>query len=84
MARLVYTPVQQKEYDEWVASRPLVVQAIIAKCPPYLEYTLLGQLAHILAYNEGGTIRVQVEDPLFPREVFGVSPENLIPLEDKP
>ena len=91
------TEKQQKEFDslweEWVESRPPIVQKMARAYPPNRLYRLdpTGQRVTILAYGEDGTVRVSVKGKynfvLFNREVFGIDPANLeeceLPKEDE-
>lgn len=69
--------------EEWLASRPEVIQKMVAKYPPGRLYRLNGTGCMIVAYAEDGTVRVDIrqiwnEHPLFmERSVFGVDPATL-------
>lgn len=73
-------------YSEWVASRPLIVQEMIRKWPPNILFRLktTGQRVVVIAYNESGTVTVDVLEEFNPerpyttnRRVFGINPHDL-------
>ena len=72
------TKEQQKEWDEWVESRPPVIQKMAKAHPPDRLYRLIttGQRVTLLSYGEDGTVRVLVTGKYnfvsFDREVFGI------------
>lgn len=70
-------------WEEWVSTRPLVVQELCRRYPPDRLYLLKpqGQRVTILAYAENGTLRVNVSGEwnclVFERDVFGINPNDL-------
>lgn len=79
-----YTEIaDQAAWDEWVQSRPPVVQELIALLPPDRLYRLKssGHRVTIISYCENRTVSVNVTGEFnavtFNRTVFGVAPENL-------
>lgn len=69
-------------WDEWVSTRPPVVRDLCLRYPPDRLYRLnTGQRVEIIAYNEDGTITVDVNMfwnyLVFERRVFGVNPTDL-------
>lgn len=78
------TAEEQKGFDEWVAGRPPVIQEMIAKHPINRLYRMAstGHRVFIIAYDEGGTVRVAVTGRfnavMFERQVFGVDPKTLV------
>jgi hypothetical protein len=80
----IVRPIQnEEEFRAWVASRPQVVQEMIARCPPDRLYRMRdsGHRAIIYSYGEDGTVTVEVTGEfnrvVFGRRVFGVSLGNL-------
>ncbi len=77
------TAEQQQEADEWLKSRPPVIQELYAKCPADRLYLLKtsGHRVTIFSYSEGGTLTVTVSGDfnqvMFERNVFGIKPEDL-------
>lgn len=70
-------------WEEWVSTRPPVVQGLCRKYPPDRLYFLKppGQRVTIVSYNENGTVTVNVSAQwnclVFEREVFGIDPNDL-------
>ena len=70
-------------WEEWVSTRPPVVQDLCRRYPPDRLYLLkpTGHRVTILAYNENGTVRIYVSAQwnllVFEREVFGIDPSDL-------
>ena len=71
-------------WNEWVSTRPPVVQDLCRRYPPDRLYVLktTGKRVTILAYSEDGTVIVDVSaqwnnNLLVERVVFGVAPNNL-------
>lgn len=83
-----------KEWHDWVATRPQVIQDMATKLPHNLLYRIksTGQRVCIVSYNEGGTVRVVVSGKYnlvpFETSVFGIYPEDLeeceLPLPGEP
>lgn len=72
----------EQEWQEWLASRPPIVQELAVKLPPDKLYRIkaTGQRCRIYSYFENGTVRVLVRDRIAaPYCVFGYSykPEDL-------
>lgn len=88
MAKIIeWTPEQQAEFDDWVASRPPKIQAMVRSHPPNRLYRLTStnQRVTIFAYGEGGTVQVIVSGQynliVFDRKVFGINLAELIECE---
>jgi len=80
-------------WDEWVATRPELVQEMCRRLPPNRLYRMKGKddedkgsgfTGHrvtLLSYSEDGTVSVAVGDKynsvMFCRNVFGVDPDDL-------
>lgn len=73
-------------FEEWLAARPDAVREIARQCPPgyYRVHggAFRGRL-HSYDENEDGTVtmKVEIECPLMPRMVFGLTPDDLEPWE---
>ena len=73
--------------QEWLATRPPVIQELAKLVPPGRLYRLknakgeLGSRVYVHAYNENGTLTVTVSGEynlvVFDRDVFGIKPEDL-------
>ena len=78
-----FTSDQQRDWDEWLDSRPEVIRHLALKFPPNRLFLLksTGQKVSPVSYNESGTITVLVSGDFnlvsFERRVFGVAPEDL-------
>lgn len=73
-----------KLWEEWVASRPPMIQEMCRKYPPDRLYRMksTGRLVTMYSYSEDGTVTVNVssnhnEGLFFDRSVFGVDPADL-------
>jgi len=81
MAKVV--DIDPKELEEWLATRPLIIRELAAKCPPDRLYRMksTGQRVTIVAYSEAGTVRVNVTGQFnvvtVERSVSGVSVDDL-------
>ena len=81
------TPAQEAEWNEWVASRPECVRKIAERFEPWSLYQMknTGQRCTIVSFSEDGTIKVAITGEfnavMFEREVFGISPDNLVPCD---
>jgi hypothetical protein len=70
-------------WDEWVASRPQVVQELCKRLPPDRLYRMepSGNRVTIYSYSEDGTVTVVISGEynavIFDRRVFGISPDDL-------
>lgn len=71
------------EFNKWLKDNPEVAE-FARQYPPNHLYRLkeTGQLGHIIAYDEGGTVRMYFGDELnkgilYPREVYGIDPTSL-------
>lgn len=78
-----WTKEQEKEWDEWVASRPQIIQDLCKKIPSYKLYLLKnsGHRVTIYSYSEDGTMTVNVTGKynkvIIDRQVFGIKPDDL-------
>ena len=78
-----WTQEEKIQWDEWVATRPPVVQDLCARFPPNRLYLLKSSnhRVFVTSYSEDGTMRVcvsgQFNRTLFGRDVFGVEPADL-------
>ena len=80
-------------WEEWVSSRPPVVQELCRRYPPDRLYSMKphGQRVTLVSYSEKGTVTVDVSAQwnfvTFERQVFGVNPVNLeecdLPADDE-
>lgn len=75
--------IDQDGWQDWVATRPVVIQELCKKLPPDRLYLLKtsGHCVTIYSYSEDNTVTVDVSGEYnwvaFERRVFGISPENL-------
>ena len=73
----------QESWDEWVATRPPVVQWLCRRLPPDRLYRMKPnrQRVTLVSYSENGTVTVAVSGEFnavtFERQVFGVNPDDL-------
>lgn len=73
----------QESWDEWVATRPPVVQELCRRLPPDRLYRMrpTGHRVTLVSYSENGTVTVDVGGEFnavtFERQVFGVNPDDL-------
>lgn len=87
------TELDREAWNEWVASRPPVIQEMCAKLPPDRLYRLspTGHRVTLVSYSENGTVTVAVTGEYnalaFSRQVFGINPDDLtecdLPGEDE-
>ncbi len=84
MAKIIeWTEEQQNAWDEWVASRPKIIQDLCRRFPPCNLYQLRdsNQKVTIVSYSEDGTLTVDISGEYnwvtFARQVFGIKPEDL-------
>ena len=75
----------KKLYDSWVAERPKDVQALLEQFPIWNSYNIDGSSpfdCRVVGVDEHAdgqlTLRVYVESPTFPRQVFGIKKESLV------
>ena len=74
---------QQRDWDEWLASRPEKIRQLALKFPPNRLFLLksTNQKVSPVSYNESGTITVLVSGDFnlvsFERRVFGIAPDDL-------
>ena len=75
--------------DDWLADRPQVIKDMGRAHPPTVRYRYepTGQIGHIYSYAENETVTMIFpvewnEWQTFSREVFGILPETLIPLDE--
>ena len=90
----IITELDQKRWDEWVATRPPIIQELCKKFPPNRLYKLKSSNHRVTlySYNEDGTMTVIVSGEhnavMFERRVFGIKPEDLeecdLPGKDEP
>ena len=83
----IYEVENQELLNDWIASRPPIVQDSIKKYPPHLLYmNAHGWRCEIVAYNEDGTVNIlipweynQQKNAItnYTREVFSVNPGTL-------
>lgn len=79
----IVNQMDEAAFEEWVASRPAAIQAMIRRHPPGRLYLLktTGQRVLIHSYLEDGTVKVDVNAEfnatVLPRRVFGISPDDL-------
>jgi hypothetical protein len=77
------TPDQEKEWQQWLADKPLIIRELAAKYPPDRLYLLktTGQKGLIESYFEDGTVRMSFDGRyckvLFAKSVFGLRPADL-------
>ena len=73
----------QTAWDEWISTKPPVIQEMCALLPPDRLYLLKtsGRRVTLTSYAENRTVTVAVTGEynalMFEREVFGIKPENL-------
>lgn len=78
-----WTKEQKEEWDEWVKTRPPIVQEMCKKFPPNRLYKLKTSNHRVTLYSfsEDRTITVIVSGEynavVFDRKVFGIKPEDL-------
>jgi len=95
MAKIIeWNEKQKQEWDEWVSSRPEIIQDLCKRFPPYNLYRLKnsGHRVTLYSYSEDGTMTVNVSGEynavMFDRQVFGIKPDNLVecdlPKSDEP
>lgn len=78
------TEEQRAAWQAWVAERPESVRAIAERFTPWTLYrlTTTGQRCSVLAFSEGGTVRIQAEHPalgeISATQVFGIDPTELV------
>ncbi len=81
------TDEQRAAWAEWTASRPPVIQDLIARFPHDELYRLKssGHRVTIYSYSENGTMTVDVSGEFnfvaFERRVFGIMPDDLEPCD---
>lgn len=79
----VFDDEQQRVWDRWVKSRLPVIRDLCERFPPTKLYRIkeTGQRVTIAAYNEEGTLRVNVSGEynlvIHEIDVFGVKPDSL-------
>ncbi len=73
----------KKAWEDWVSTRPLIIQELCNKFPPNKLYRLKksGHRVTLYSYSEDGTMTVIVSGEynavMFDRQVFGIKPEDL-------
>lgn len=93
MAKLPDLEMNMKAFDEWVSTRPPVIQDLARRFPPDRLYRLKdsGHRCTIYSYAEDGTMKVNVTGQFnfltFDRQVFGIKPDGIeeceLPGEDE-
>lgn len=88
MARIYEpTPEQITEWNAWVASRPASVRKIAERFEPWCLYRMIttGDRCTLVSISEDETVTVAITGEyntvMFDRDVFGVSPDDLVPCE---
>lgn len=86
--------IDEKQWQEWVATRPPEVQALCIRLPPDRLYRMksTGNRVTLYSYSENDTVTVNVlaayNALTFERQVFGISPDDLeeceLPGQDEP
>jgi len=77
------TEEKKRLHDEWIASRPVVIQEMLRKYPPNKLYLMktTGQRVTIYSYSENNTVTVNITGKYnlidFERQVFGVAASDL-------
>ena len=72
------------EWEEWIKSKPQVIQDLAKRLPPDRLYLLKssGHRVELHGYVEDGTLIVRVlgkwNKIMFERNVFGIKPEDLV------
>lgn len=85
---LEYTAEMQAQWDEWLASRPAVIQEMATRAKPNVLYRIkkTDQRVYMHSYNEDGTVTVNITGefnplykalPVLERRVFGVAIDDL-------
>jgi len=84
MAKVIeWSKEQEKAWNEWVSSRPQIIQDLCKRFPPYNLYRLKksDNKVTLYSYEEDGTMTVNVTGEynvvMFNRQVFGISPDDL-------
>lgn len=78
-----WTKEQKKEWNNWVKTRPPIIQEMCKKFPPNRLYRLktTGHRVTLYSFCEDGTISVNVTGKynaiVFDRCVFGIHPDDL-------
>lgn len=78
------------EFEEWLATRPKVIQEMGRQYPPDKEYRIKSteQTCVLHSYSENRTVTVDITSPTFEnvfgaqRRVFGIEVDDLEPLSD--
>lgn len=88
MARLVEPTVEEeREWREWVASRPESVRVVAERLDPWSLYRMksTGQRVTVHSFSEDGTVTVDITGEfnlqLFDSQVFGIDPDDLEPCD---
>ena len=87
-------PIDQKEFNEWLAGRPKIIESVATRHPPNRLYRLrtTDHRVTVFSYSEDGTITVAITGQYnllkFPRRVFCIDPDDLyeceLPADDEP
>jgi len=85
MAKIIeWSEDQRTVWNEWVATRPPIVQELCRQFPPDRLYKLKssGNRVTLYSFSEDGTVTVNITGEynaiMFDRRVFGVKPDDLI------
>lgn len=88
MARYIEpTQEQLTGWNEWLASRPEVIQKLAARFDPWSLYKMksTGHLVSLYSFDENNTVTVNVTGEFniltHSRRVFGIDPDDLEPAE---
>lgn len=80
---MIVRPLNETEFEAWLATRPPVIQEMARRVPPDRLYRIdSGHRCTIYSYNESGTVTVEVTGEfnrvIFGRRVFGIDPATLV------
>ena len=77
-------PSAQTEYWTWISERPPAVRELLIRFPIWNRYKILvtptfdGRVIGVDEMESGELcLRVTVDSPFFPRQVFGIKPEDI-------
>ena len=83
--------IDQDEWNDWVATRPKIIQQLCKELPPNRLFRLGNKRVFVTSYEEDGTVSVQISHEFNPLTidygVFGVHPQELneceLPTQDE-
>jgi hypothetical protein len=88
MARIIEPTTEQiAEWKAWVASRPDCVRKVAERFDPWSLYQMksTGHRCTLISFFEDGTVKVAITSEfnalMFERQVFGISPDDLVPCD---